>query len=355
MNVGNPVNPRSLLQRLDDDVVICAEGYLFELERRGYLQAGPFVPEVVLEHPEVVAGLHREFWRAGSDVIEAFTYYAHREKLRLIGKEHLLEPLQKSALAIAKSVAASVEGERPLVAGNICNTNIWDPEDRTTDAQVAAMFDEQVAWAVEAGVDFIIAETFSFFGEAALALASVKRAGLSAVVTFAHHREEGLRDGVLLDEAAKRLEQAGAEVVGVNCTRGPQTMLPDVERIRRAVSCHVAALPVPYRTTENQPTFQSLQEPGSEPPPAGRSFPTALDPFTCHRYEMAAFARRAFDMGVRYLGVCCGSGPHHVRSIAEALGRIPPASRYSPDMSRHYALGRDSSLKNHNRDFVGKL
>jgi betaine-homocysteine S-methyltransferase len=355
MKSGHSEDPRDLIQRLDEDAVICAEGYLFELERRGYLQAGPFVPEVVLEHPEVVAGLHREFWRAGSDVIEAFTYYGHREKLRLIGREHLLEPLQKRALAIAKSVAASVDGERPLVAGNICNTNIWDPADRATDARVSEMFDEQVAWAVEAGVDFMIAETFSFFGEAALALAAIKRAGTTAVVTFAHHREKGLRDGIMLDDAAKRLEQAGADVVGVNCTRGPQTMLPDVERIRRAVSCHVAALPVPYRTTAEQPTFQSLREEGSEPPPVGRSFPTALDPFTCHRYEMAAFARRAFDMGVRYLGVCCGSGPHHVRSIAEELGRTPPASRYSPDMSRHYALGSDSSLKSHNRAYVEKL
>ena len=65
--------------------MICAEGYLFECERRGYLQAGAYVPEVVLEHPEVVAELHREFVHAGSDVVEAFTYYAHREKLATIG------------------------------------------------------------------------------------------------------------------------------------------------------------------------------------------------------------------------------------------------------------------------------
>src|SRR5207245_8605707 len=82
-----------LLDRLAAGPVICAEGYLFELERRGYLQAGPFVPEVVLEHPELVAQLHRDFVRAGSDVVPAFTYYGHREKLRLIGKEDLLEPL----------------------------------------------------------------------------------------------------------------------------------------------------------------------------------------------------------------------------------------------------------------------
>ena len=95
-----------LLERLAEGPVICAEGYLFEFERRGYLQAGAYVPEVVLEHPELVAQLHREFVHAGSDVVEAFTYYAHREKLRLIGKEHLLEEMNRQALAIAKEVAA---------------------------------------------------------------------------------------------------------------------------------------------------------------------------------------------------------------------------------------------------------
>ena len=86
-----------LLERLSAGAVICAEGYLFELERRGYVQAGAFVPEAVLDHPEAVASLHRDFLRAGSDVIEAFTYYGHREKLRLIGKEDRLEPLQRGS------------------------------------------------------------------------------------------------------------------------------------------------------------------------------------------------------------------------------------------------------------------
>src|SRR6266852_3632305 len=94
-----------LLERLEAGPVICAEGYLFECERRGYLQAGAFVPEVVLDHPEVVTELHREFVHAGSDVVEAFTYYGHREKLRVIGKEDILEPLQRNALAIAGQVA----------------------------------------------------------------------------------------------------------------------------------------------------------------------------------------------------------------------------------------------------------
>src|SRR5438874_13778882 len=94
-----------LLERLAAGPVICAEGYLFEFERRGYLQAGAFVPEVVLEHPDLVAELHREFVHAGSDVVEAFTYYAHREKLRVIGREKDLQKINKQALKIAKKVA----------------------------------------------------------------------------------------------------------------------------------------------------------------------------------------------------------------------------------------------------------
>src|SRR4028118_1871661 len=93
------------LERLEQGPVICAEGYLFELERRGYLQAGAFVPEVVLEHPELVAQLRREFVHAGSDVVEAFTYYAHREKLRIVGKEHLLEAMNQQALTIHQAGA----------------------------------------------------------------------------------------------------------------------------------------------------------------------------------------------------------------------------------------------------------
>src|SRR5256714_8831664 len=115
-----PQTTFGLLERLARGPVICAEGYLFACEQRGYLQAGAYVPEVVLEHPEVVTALHRDFVHAGSDVVEAFTYYAHREKLRVIGKEHLLEQLNRRALELAPEVAAA---SGALLAGDICNTN----------------------------------------------------------------------------------------------------------------------------------------------------------------------------------------------------------------------------------------
>ncbi|MGH2763010.1 MAG: homocysteine S-methyltransferase family protein [Thermoleophilaceae bacterium] len=347
---GGTANRPGLLERLESGPVICAEGYLFELERRGYLQAGGFVPEVVLDHPEKVTELHGEFVHAGSDVVEAFTYYAHREKLRLIGKEELLEQINRQALEIAGAVARD---SGTLFAGDVCNTNLYTgPESADT---VRAMFEEQVGWAVEAGVDFMIGETFSWGGEAVAATEVIKAAGCPAVVTLAIHRHSETREGWSPEEACRRLKEAGADVVGLNCSRGPRTMLPLLERLREAVPGHLAALPVPYRTDDDEPSFQSLTDPETDSLPEHRPFPTALDPFTCNRYEIADFTRAAAGLGVRYLGVCCGAAPHHIRSMAEALDRTPPASRYSPDMSKHAYFGTDATLKEEYRAYAEEL
>ncbi len=338
---------RNLLERLDEGPVICAEGYVFEMERRGYLQAGPYVPEVVLEYPQAVIELHREFMYAGSDIIEAFTYYAHRDKLKLIGREDQLEEINRTALTLAKEVAA--EGDA-LVAGNICNTNVFVPNNAESKKAARAMFEEQVGWAMDAGVDFVIGETFAFCEEALLALEVIREAGAISVITLAVHRDK-LRDAYTAPEACQRLKDAGADVVGLNCIRGPNTMLPVLEEISKHVAGPLAALPVPYRTTPQQPNFQALTDPGCDCIP-DRPFPTALDALACNRYEIAEFAKKAFAMGVRYQGVCCGAGPHHIRSMAEALGKKPPASRYSPDMSKHYALGSDQRLIKENQEFA---
>lgn len=345
-------SPVGLMERLAEGPVICAEGYLFELERRGYLQAGAFVPEVVLEHPEEVTTLHREFVHAGSDIVEAFTYYGHREKLRLIGKEALLEPLNRTALELAAGVARDTG---TLLAGNICNTNVFEPDNDEARRAVRALFDEQVAWAVDAGVDLIIAETFTWTDEALLALQSIRATGAPSVITLSMHREGVTRDGRTAADACRALADAGADVVGLNCARGPATMLPLVAEVVAAADVPVAALPVPYRTTPEQPTFQSLRDRNYDGYPTGQPFPTGLDPFTCTRYELGEFTRQAYDLGARYLGVCCGAGPHHIRAVAEALGRTPPASHYSEDMSKHAYLGTDPMLRPMNQAYAEQL
>ena len=344
--------PKNLLERLADGPVICAEGYVFELERRGYLQAGAFVPEVVLEHPEALIQLHRDFVHAGSDIVEACTYYAHREKLKIIGREGDLERINKAALQIAKQVAADTG---TMLAGDICNTNAYDPKDPASHKAVRAMFEEQVQWAVDAGVDFIVGETFSYAAEALIALDVIKKAKKIAVMTLAMHQADVTRENWTVTDSCKKLEQAGADVVGLNCIRGPKTMMPLLKEIRAAVKVPVAALPVPYRTSPKEPSFQSLTDPGWTGVPGSKPFPIALEPLTCNRFEIAEFGKQALAMNIRYLGVCCGAGPHHIRALAESVGKKPPASRYSADMSKHAFLGTDKQLKKVNQEYAKQL
>jgi betaine-homocysteine S-methyltransferase len=325
-------SPRTLQQRLSDGVLLGAEGYVFELERRGYVKAGPFVPEVILDEPDALRQLHREFLRAGSDVMVALTYYAHRDKLAAVGRADDLEELNRQAVRIANEIAA--EGGA-LVAGNICNTWAYDPSDpEGSGAVVRAQYEQQLGWAVEEGVDFVIAETNDYLGEAAIGLEVCRELGLPAMVTLASVQPSATYDGVDYVDACKRLADQGAAIVGLNCSRGPVTMLPLLERIREAVDVPVAAQPVPYRTSPAVPAFEALHSEDGR-----RAFPIELEPFQCTRFEMAEFARAAREIGVDYIGICCGGGPHHVRAMAEALGRQTPASRYSPAIELHPVLG----------------
>ena len=199
---------------------------------------------------------------------------------------------------------------------------------------VREQYREQLTWAKEEGVDFVISETNDFLGEALIGLEVCHELGLPAMVTLASVRPESTYDGYGYVEACRVLADHGAAVVGLNCSRGPATMLPLLERIRGVVGVPVAAQPVPYRTDEATPAFESLADADGR-----RLFPIQLESAALTRFEMAEFARRAADIGVRYVGVCCGGAPHHVRAMAEALGRSTPASRYSPALELHPVLG----------------
>jgi betaine-homocysteine S-methyltransferase len=342
------MSKKGLVDRLNEGPVICAEGFLFEIEKRGYLSSGQFVPMVSLEHPEALENLHRDFQHAGSDVVEAFTYNGHREKMRVIGKEDLLEPLNRAALKIAKKVADTPnDGDTlNLMAGNISNSNIWKDGDKDSQTEVTNMFAEMIDWAVDEGADMLIGETFYYAEEAYRALELIKKVNLPAVVTIAPMGENIMRDGVSIVDTCKELEQRGADVVGLNY----------LKEIRKAVKCHVAALPINYRTTDEHPTFFNLPDNNgcSCHAPHGRTFPTALDPLQCNRYEIREFAEEAYKIGANYLGVCCGANPMLIREVAEAVGLSVPASKYKEDMSRHFMYGDNERIAKHMKDYGDK-
>ena len=115
---------KGILERLKEGPVLGDGGYLLELEKRGWVRAGPFTPEVALLHPEALRELHVEFREAGADVLQALTFYASRDKLATVGLENRLEELNRAAVRIAREVA----GEQCLVAGNLSLTWMYEPD-----------------------------------------------------------------------------------------------------------------------------------------------------------------------------------------------------------------------------------
>jgi betaine-homocysteine S-methyltransferase len=317
-----------ILERLRQGPVLGDGGYVLELERRGYVQAGPYTPEVAIEHPEALRQLHREFLRAGADVLQALTFYASADKLATAGYAERVADINRAAVRIAREVA----GDDALVAGTLSLTWAYDPNDPASGDRTRRLFDEQVALQASEGVDFFVCETFTFLEEARACLRAVKDAGYPAVVTFTLRGAE-TAEGVPLAEAARRIVGEGADVVGTNCGLDPERMLPLAEIVRRAVTGHVAAQPIAFRTREDAPNFTQLAE-----------FPLALDPLTLTRAEMADYAVRARGLGIDYIGSCCGSVAHHVRAMAEALGRRPEASAKSPDLARHPGMQKSRTI-----------
>ncbi len=338
------------LSRLQkDDPVMIAGGYLFEVERRGYLTAGEFVPKVALEHPEVLEQVTRDFLRAGSDIAVAFTYNGHREKMKLIGEEKLLEPLNRQALRIANKVAKEESlflGRDIWIAGNISNSNIYSPEDRSSAQKVRKMYREMVLWAREEGVDLILAETMYFLEEARIALEEIKSANLPAIVNMAIFADGKLRDGFSPVEAAEVLIRDGADVVGTNCFQGPNTIRPIISSIRDAVgNFPISAMPGAYRTTDDHPTLFDLPDHGNTSSlPNSSTFPDALEAQVCNRYEAADFGSFAKEIGVKVIGLCCGGSVIHHRALAERLKKPAYLLKYSPNMDTNFMNVADPKL-----------
>jgi betaine-homocysteine S-methyltransferase len=304
-----------ILERLADGPVLGDGGYLLELEKRGYVQAGPFTPEVVIENPDALAQLHSEFLRAGAEVLQTMTFYASDDKLATVGLAGRVDEINRAAVQIAREVAS---GGDALVAGNLSLTWAYLPEDPSSADHVRELFDGQLEKQIEAGPpDFWIGETFSYLGEALLFVERAKATGLPVMVTMSYEQQVPLSyEGDTPAECARRLRAAGADVVGVNCLNGPGQALPIAIGMREAVDGFVAAQPVAYRTTAEQPDFTAL--PG---------FPFELDPLQVSRHEMADFARKAREAGIDYIGSCCGAVHAHVRAMAKVLDKLPAEER----------------------------
>lgn len=302
-------------------------GYLIELERRGYVDSGSrrekvgtgrgsgqFTPEVAIEQPEALRQLHREFLNAGSRVLQALTFFGTREKLGRAGYGAQTEAINAAAVRLAREVA----GDQALVAGSVSRTQLIEREGMESLGKARDHIAEQIRLLKDAGVDFLILETFFHLTEMKAALDCAAAAGLPAVATMSFRPlTNACTDGFSPAECARTMADHGAIAVGANCEQGPIVMLPLLREMRAASPVPVAAQPAAFETTATCQCFTRLPQ-----------FPDELETIQLSRREFIDLGRSARSEGIGYLGGCCGCNAAYIRAIADGLAEAgaPPTT-----------------------------
>ena len=293
-------------------------GYLIELERRGYVESGSrrekvgtgrgsgqFTPEVAIEQPEALRQLHREFLLAGSKVLQALTFFGTREKLNRAGYGAQTETINFAAVKIAREVA----GDGALVAGSVSRTQLTEREGMTSLDKSRDHIAEQIRLLKDAGVDFLILETFFHLAEMKVALECAAASGIPAVATMSFRPLiTNCTDGHTPAECAKVMADLGAAAVGANCEQGPNLMLKILREMRAASPVPIAAQPAAFKTTHEVQSFTRLPQ-----------FPDSLETIQLARDEFVQFGKAARNEGIGYIGGCCGCNAAYIRSIADGL------------------------------------
>src|SRR5688572_19587257 len=294
-------------------------GYLIELERRGYVESGSrrekvgtgrgsgqFTPEVAIEQPDALRELHREFLNAGSQVLQALTFFGTREKLNRAGYGAQTESINSAAVKVAREVA----GDRALVAGSVSRTQLTEREGMASLDKSRDHIAEQIRLLKDAGVDFLILETFFHLAEMRVALECAARADLPAVATMSFRPLiTKCSDDHTPAECAKVMADLGAVAVGANCEQEPKRMLPLLREMRAATKVPLAAQPAGFRTTEECHSFTRLP-----------AFPDDLETIQVSRNEFIEFGKAARQEGIGYIGGCCGCNAAYIRALARGVG-----------------------------------
>jgi homocysteine S-methyltransferase len=291
------------LDALEERVLVCDGAMGTMLYARGVFINKSF-DALNLSQPDLVGEVHREYLRAGADLIETNTFGANRVKLSHFGLSDRLHEINRTGAEIARQASR----DRAYVAGALGPLGIRiEPFGKTGADEAEAYFREQAAALLEGGVDLFILETFRDVNEIGAAIAAIRSLTDLPIVAQMTTEEDGHSlDGTPPEKFAEALDQRGASVIGVNCSVGPAPMLETVERLARATSKRLSAQP----------------NAGSPRDIEGRNI------YLCSPEYMASYARRFIQRGVRLVGGCCGTTPEHIRQIRQAVNaQAPGASR----------------------------
>jgi methionine synthase / methylenetetrahydrofolate reductase(NADPH) len=260
--------------------------------------------ELNSSEPEAVFRVHQAYVEAGAQIIETNTFGANRFKLEPLGLADEVQRLNSRGVKIAREARDSATRE-VLIAGSIGPLGIGVQARHPQPDEILAIFREQAVALEERGIDFFILETFSYIEEILLAVDAIRSFSGLPIVAQLTYSEEGTTFGDLRPAAAAAmLKSKDVQIIGANCTLGPQALLPILQELASLDDLKISAMPnagFPKREGDR------IVYPRSSPE------------------YFALFAREAAALGVRILGGCCGTTPAHIRAMAEAVKSLKPA------------------------------
>lgn len=294
-----------------------AMGTMFQ--QLGLLQPGACPEMLCIDHPEEVTKVHQRYVDAGANIIETFTFGASALKLEHYGLSDRVVELNTAAVKAAKAV----EGNDIKVAGGMGPSGRFIKPLGDLDFEDAYQnYYEQSKALAEAGADYILIETFIDIQEMRAALLAAKDATDLPVICQLSYSEDGRTvTGTDPQTAAITLDAMGADIIGINCSLGPEQLVPIVKILA-----------------------QNTEKPISVQPNAG--MPQLIDGKTIFPMKPADFgtwAPKLVQAGATYVGGCCGTTPEHIASIKEALVNVEPP-KFAPLRRRLMLTSRSKTV-----------
>lgn len=261
--------------------------------------------ELNLTQPAVVQEVHRDYVKAGAEILETNTFGANRNRLAGFGLADKVREINKAGVGLARGCAL----ESTFIAGAMGPLGVrLEPLGSIRRAEAREVFLEQATALVEAGVDLLLLETFAELNELREAAAAAREAGGDEIVIVAQMSVDDtghLQDGTDTETFTRALDALPADVIGLNCGVGPKVMLDTIEKMRRFSAKPLSAMP----NAGNPAVVESRHI------------------YLCSPEYMAQYARRLLWAGVKIVGGCCGTTPQHIKEIRAEARSLQPAHR----------------------------
>jgi homocysteine S-methyltransferase len=294
----------ALLKRLlDPEALVVFDGAMGTMIYARGVFINQCYDELSIRAPDLIRGIHEEYVKAGAEVIETNTFGANRLKLQQHGLSDEVRGINVAAARLARGVA----GESVLVAGAVGPLGVrLEPYGPTSRDDARVIFAEQMRGLQEGGADLFILETFSDLDELTQAIAAARDVdpALAVIAQVAINADGVTAYGATPEDIVRTLDAAGADVIGLNCSVGPQTILEAIEKMA----------PLTTRKLSAQPNAGMPRDVG------GRTMYMASPEY------MSSYARHLVVAGAKLVGGCCGTTPAHIREIAEGVRPLAPRS-----------------------------